>query len=62
MESHPTHALLFATVVYAATGSLTKSALFGGAVLAYMKTFGHSMPTWSDPSMPVDMQEENDCY
>ena len=61
MESHPTHALLFAAAAYAATGSLMKSALVGGAVLAYMKSFGHSLPTWSDPSMPLDMQE-NDCY
>ena len=61
MEAHPTHALLFAVVVYAVTGSATKSAVVGGAALVYMQTFGHSLPTWSDPSMPVDMQE-NRCY
>ena len=61
MEGHPTHAVLFAAVVYAVTGSLTKSAVVGGVALAYMRTFGHSLPTWSDPSMPLDMQE-NRCY
>ena len=62
MESHPTHALLFAFAACAATGSLMKAAAVGGALLAYMKTFGHSLPTWSDPSMPMDMQDKNDCY
>ena len=62
MEAHPTHALMFAAVVYAVTGSLSKSAVVGGAALVYMQAFGHSLPTWSDPSMPVDMQEKNRCY
>ena len=43
MNAHPLHALALGGVVYAITRDVKSSVVVGGAVLAWMTTYGHTL-------------------
>ena len=52
MNAHPLHALALGGVVYAITRDVKSSVVVGGAVLAWMTTYGHTLGPLADDDEP----------
>ena len=48
MNAHPMHALALGGVIYAITRDVKSSVVVGGAVLAWMTTYGHTLGPLAD--------------
>lgn len=55
MNAHPMHALALGGVVYAITRDVKSSVVVGGAALAWMTTYGHTLG-------PLAKQDEHPEY